>query len=89
MQDRSLIAENKIVDVIYDDFVRNPMQEIKNIYAHLNFDISVATENNMQNYLYLNKGKSKSKHMYNIEEFNIVEEKIKFHFNDYMLKYDF
>lgn len=89
LQDRSLIAENKIVDVIYDDFVRNPMQEIKNIYAHLNFDMSVATENNMQNYLYLNKGKSKSKHIYNIEEFNIDEEKIKFHFNDYMLKYDF
>jgi hypothetical protein len=43
----------------------------------------------MQNYLYLNKGKSKSKHVYNIEEFNIDEEKIKFHFNDYMLKYDF
>ena len=65
------------------------MQEIKNIYAHLNFDMSVTTENNMQNYLYLNKGKSKSKHIYNIEEFNIDEEKIKFHFNDYMLKYDF
>ena len=51
--------------------------------------MSVTTENNMQNYLYLNKGKSKSKHVYNIKEFNIVLKKIKFHFNDYMLKYDF
>ena len=54
------------------------MQEIKKIYAHLNFDMSVTTENNMQNYLYLNKGKSKSKHVYNIKEFNINREKLSF-----------
>jgi hypothetical protein len=89
LRDRSLIVENNIVDVIYDDFIKNPMQEIKSIYTHLNFDMSVTTENNMQNYLFANKGKSKSKHLYNTAEFDIDKEKIEFHFRDYMLKYGF
>jgi hypothetical protein len=89
MIDRHLIPENNIADVMYEDFIKNPLLEIKNIYSNLQLDMTIGAENNIQSYLSKGSDKSKSKHYYSIQDFDISEENIRHPFRDYMLKYDF
>lgn len=89
MIDRDLIPENNITDVMYEDFIKNPLLEIKSIYSNLQLDMTIEAENNIQSYLSKGSSKSKSKHQYSIQDFDISEQNIRYHFRDYMLKYDF
>lgn len=89
MMDRDLIPENNITDVMYEDFIKNPLLEIKNIYSNLQLDMTIEVENNIQSHLSQGRIKSKSKHRYSIQDFDISEENIRHHFRDYMLKYNF
>ena len=87
--DRSLVDSNNIVDVRYGDFVESPLLEIKKMYASLQMDMTIETENNIQQFLLNGKSKSKRKHNYSLNEFGLNEKNIKDQFRDYMLKYDF
>ena len=89
LDDRSLVDSNNIIDVRYSDFVESPLLEIKRVYASLQMDMTIETENNIQQFLLNGKSKSKRKHNYSLNEFGLNEKNIKDQFRDYMLKYDF
>ncbi|MDG1949049.1 MAG: sulfotransferase [SAR86 cluster bacterium] len=89
LDDRSLVNSNNIVDIRYSDFVKSPLLEIKRVYASLQMDMTIETENNIQQFLLHGKSKSKRKHNYSLNEFGLNEKNIKDQFSDYMLKYDF
>ena len=62
--DKLLVQSNKnnqIVDIQYSEFIKNPLDHIKNTYMQLNFDMTIATENKIQNYLIKDKQISKVK----------------------------
>ena len=89
MDDRFLVDTNNIVDIKYDDFIKNPLMEIKKVYASLQMDMTIETENNIQQFLLNGKSKSKRKHNYSLSEFGLDDKNIRDQFRDYMLKYDF
>ena len=62
---------------------------IKNSYAHLGFDMTTKTENDIQEYISQDRNKSMSSHNYSLGEFGLTEKKVKDQFRDYMLNYDF
>jgi hypothetical protein len=55
----------------------------------LGFDMTIETENNIENYLYEHQKKTKSSHHYSLAEFGLNEKNVKDQFRDYMLNYDF
>jgi hypothetical protein len=89
MSDRKSLSDNQIVDIQYDEFINNPIEVIKHTYSQLNFDMNIATENNIQNYLIKDKEITKLKHVYSLEEYGLSKQIIKSQFRDYMLNYDF
>ena len=89
MSDRKSLSDNQIVDIQYDEFINNPIEVIKHTYSQLNFDMNIATENNIQNYLIKDKEITKLKHKYSLEEYGLSKQIIKSQFRDYMLNYDF
>jgi len=89
MDDRFLVDTNNIVDIKYDDFIKNPLMEIKKVYASLQMDMTIETENSIQQFLLNGKSKSKRKHNYSLSEFGLDDKNIRDQFRDYMLKYDF
>ncbi len=50
-----LVDTNNIVDIKYDDFIKNPLMEIKKVYASLQMDMTIETENNIQQFLLMEK----------------------------------
>ena len=89
MLDRKSLANNQIVDIQYSEFVKNPLELIKNTYMQLNFDMNIETENKIQNYLLKDKEVKKSQHTYSLNEYGLNESIIKSQFKDYMLNFDF
>tara|TARA_Y200000002_G_scaffold85745_1_gene68256 strand:+ start:414 stop:1532 length:1119 start_codon:yes stop_codon:yes gene_type:complete len=89
MDYRKNLLNDQIVDVTYEDFISSPLNQIKSIYMQLGFDMTIETENNIENYLYEDQKKTKSSHHYSLAEFGLNEKNVKDQFRDYMLNYDF
>ena len=71
---RDNIDPSKIIDISYEDLIKNPLGEAKKIYSHFNFDLDIQTENSMVSYLAQSKGDHKKKHIYSPEEFGLSKE---------------
>ena len=89
MLDRKSLSNNQIVDIQYSEFVKSPLELIKNTYMQLNFDMNIETENKIQNYLLKDKEVKKSQHTYSLDEYGLNESIIKSQFMDYMPNFDF
>ena len=89
MDYRKNLLNDQIVDLTYEDFISSPLNQIKSIYMQLGFDMTIETENNIENYLYEDQKKTKSSHHYSLAEFGLNEKNVKDQFRDYMLNYDF
>ena len=86
---KSNLSSDQIVDISYTNFINDPLNVIKDIYANFEFDMDIATESKIKNYL-LNQAKlKKEKHSYSIEEFGLNEAKVKDCFKNYMMNYEF
>ena len=59
---------------MYEDFIKNPLLEIKSSIFNLQLDMTIEAENNIQSYLSKGSSKSKSKHQYSIQDFDISEQ---------------
>ena len=89
MEDRKSLSSDQIVDIQYSEFVKNPLDHIKNTYQQLNFDMNIQTENKIQKYLEQDKNILKPEHRYTLDEFGLNQKDIKGQFKEYMLNYDF
>ena len=89
MEDRKFLSSDQLVDIQYSEFVKNPLDHIKNTYQQLNFDMNIQTENKIQKYLEQDKNILKPEHRYTLDEFGLNQNDIKGQFKEYMLNYDF
>ena len=89
MEDRRQLSSNQIIDINYHDFIQSPLNQIKNVYLQLGFDMTIETENNIESYLSQNQSNTKPGHQYSLDEFGLDKKIIKDQFRDYMLNYDF
>ena len=89
IEDRKSLSSDQIVDIQYSEFVKNPLDHIKNTYQQLNFDMNIQTENKIQKYLEQDKNILKPEHRYTLDEFGLNKKDIKGQFKEYMLNYDF
>ena len=89
MSYREYLGPNQIVDINYIEFIKNPLDAIKNIYSVLGFDIDIETENKMEEYLIKQNKIKKEKHNYSLEEFDLSPEIVNDHFNNYMMSHEF
>ena len=64
---RKNIPSHNIVDISYQDFIKSPLDNIKNSYVHLGFDMTTKTENDIQEYISQDRNKSMSSHNYSLE----------------------
>ena len=83
------LSSDQIIDISYTNFVNDPLNVLKDIYSTFEFDMDIATENKIKNYL-LNQAKvQKEKHSYSLEEFGLNEPKVRDRFKNYMMNYEF
>lgn len=86
---RKELESDQIVDVGYSEFIKSPINVIKNIYSTFGLDINIETENKMEEYLRKQKKIKKGKHTYSLEEFGLNEKIVNDHFQNYMMNFEF
>ena len=89
IEDRKVLPDNQIADIAYSEFINKPINSVKSVYEKLGLDLNIETENKMRDYLITQKSIKKEKHTYSLEEFNLSEEKVSKHFQNYVLNYKF
>lgn len=73
---RNAIDPSRLIDVVYEDLITDPIGVTKKIYNNFNLDLDIKTENSMVNYVSKLTGDHKNKHAYTPEEFGLTKELI-------------
>jgi hypothetical protein len=68
---RSPSDDVNIVDVNFEDFIKDPLRSVKSIYSHFGFDLDIETETNMIDFVSISQNESKEPHVYTPEEFGL------------------
>ena len=88
LEDRTEIPDNRIFDIQFADFISDPMEQIKRMYAHFGFELNQSNEKNMHNFLTADAANKKSSHKYTLEEFGLKEKQVRERFKEYTTQFD-
>jgi hypothetical protein len=76
-----------IYDIQYTDQVRDPIGEMRKLYAHFDEPLTEAAETAMTRLLAENPQGKHGKHVYSLEEFGLTADGVRAHFKDYCERY--
>ena len=73
---RNKINKSQFFDVKFEEFINQPIEQIRLIYSHLGFNLEEKTERSMINYVEEFEEEEKIKHSYGLNEFGLSEESV-------------
>ncbi len=74
---------DSIYDLQYADMMRDPIGEIKKIYAHFGEPFTAEAEAAMNAFMQNNQQGKHGKHTYALEDYGLTREQVRAHFKDY------
>ena len=74
---------DRIVDVLFDGLVKDPIGTVRRVYERFGYEYSQAMEDGMQRWLAENPQGKHGAHKYELEQFGLTEADIDRHFGDY------
>ena len=80
----SLDKEEQIIDLKFEDFVKDQMATIERIYSHFGWDMSMEASQRIKSFLELNPKDKHGKHEYTLDTFGLEEDIINKQFNRYL-----
>ena len=78
---------DSIYDIQYGDLMRDPMGEMKKLYAHFDEPLTANAETRMRAYLADNPQGKHGKHSYSLEEYGLTAEAVRERYADYCRKF--
>jgi len=81
-------GEHAIFDIQYEDQLRDPIGQMKKLYAHFDEPFTEAAEAAMRAYLSGNPKGKHGKHEYALEEYGLTKEGVRRRFKDYVERFD-
>jgi len=79
---------DSIYDVQYQQLVRDPITEMKKLYAHFNEPFSPEAEAAMQSYMTNNPKGKHGKHSYDLADYGLTADGVRERYGDYCLKFN-
>ena len=84
ISDRSKhLTSEQIIDIDYRDFIKEPLEQIKHIYQHFNFELSQSTLDRMQAYMDNQSKEDHEPHHYALKDFGLDEDMVQEAFSNY------
>lgn len=74
---------DSIYDMQYADVVRDPIGEVKKVYAHFDEPVTDAAETAMNAFIQNNPQGKHGSHKYALEDYGLTKEQIRAHYKDY------
>jgi hypothetical protein len=85
---RAASDPKRFIDVRFDDFVSDPMTQIRGIYTHFELPLEPEAEAVMQDYVAQNPKGKHGEHDYDLARYGLDEAKIRDRFRDYVERFD-
>jgi hypothetical protein len=77
------LPENQVVDLYFQDFIKDQVASVRRAYQHFGFDLSDAAANAMQAFLDDNPADKHGKHLYSFEDIGMDEKRVREMFHEY------
>ena len=81
---KKLQKEDQIIDLKFEDFIKDQMGTIRQIYEHFDWELTDVTQGNFKNFLAENPKDKHGKHEYSLDTFGLTEDKINRQFSQYL-----
>ena len=81
---RELDKESQIIDLTFDEFLRDQMLVVEKIYARFGWELNDKTRTNMTRFLRQEQKDKHGKHEYTLEQFGITESEIQRRYVNYV-----
>ena len=75
-KEKSNISQDKFINVKFEDFIVEPVEQIKAIYSQLELNLDKETERKMIDFTQKFKKIEKAKHSYELNEFGLSKESV-------------
>jgi hypothetical protein len=85
---RDKYGESSILDIQYKDQLRDPIGEMRRIYAHFGEPLTPDAQAAMTQRLAANPQGKHGQHLYSLEEFGLTAPEVRRHFRDYCERFD-
>lgn len=86
-RDQQQLPEERLFDVDYHQFIADPQNILKQIYAHFELDWQPQTEQNIQSWLANNPKSRHGKHQHTLADFGLQADHINEHFQVYRQRF--
>ena len=70
------LNDDQYIDIYYEDFIKNPLKIVENIYKNFNFSFSKENKELTESYIEENAKTSKEKHIYTLEEYGLDKKEV-------------
>lgn len=84
---RAKHGQDSIYDIDYKALVRDPLDEMRKLYAHFGEPLTPEAESAMQTFLTANPKGKHGKHEYSLADFGLTREGVREHFRDYIERF--
>ena len=64
------------MDIYYEDFIKNPLNNVETIYKNFNFSFSKENKELIESYIEESAKTSKEKHIYTLEEYGLDKKEV-------------
>lgn len=81
---KTLNKEDQIIDLQFEDFVKDQVGTVKQIYKRFNWSLSEKATYNFDHFLGKNPKDKNGKHIYSLETFGLEKEEIDYQYQDYL-----
>ena len=87
MQARQRIDPRVFLDVLYQNVIRDPLEQVRRVYNFIGLELEPATESAMNRWLRDNSQTKHGVHGYELEDFGLSREDLDPHFKAYRDQY--
>lgn len=85
LEDRKLLdKEDQIIDILFEDFVKDQVGTVQKIYKRFNWPLSDVAVDKFSHFLKKNPKDKNGKHIYSLETFGLNQEAINIQYRDYL-----
>ncbi|MET0241178.1 MAG: sulfotransferase [Sphingobium sp.] len=85
---RAQHGQDSIHDILYTDMLRDPIGEMRKLYARFDMPFTAEALAAMESFLANNQQGKHGKHSYRLEDYGLTKESVRRHFREYCERYD-
>jgi hypothetical protein len=87
LEARDTSDPSRFIDVMYDDFVADPLATVRQIYAHFGLEMTPETAAALDAHVAKNPREAHGKHEYSLEQYGLTPDRVRMRLGEYIRRF--